>query len=124
MAVIRKGRVLAVLRDADAGIPYPGMWDLPGGGREGAESAVDCAVRECLEETGLRVCRDQVVWQKEHVGQGRRQWFLVARVERAAGLRLGDEGQALRWFGVEEFSEMGGAIAHLRARLREYLEAE
>ncbi len=36
LAVLSKGQVLAFLRDDRRDIPWPGMWDLPGGGRERA----------------------------------------------------------------------------------------
>ena len=38
IAVIVGERVLALLRDDRADLPWPGHWDLPGGGREGGET--------------------------------------------------------------------------------------
>jgi 8-oxo-dGTP diphosphatase len=37
------------------GLPLAGYWEFPGGKIEPGESAEAAAVRECLEETGLRV---------------------------------------------------------------------
>ncbi|NBR91323.1 MAG: NUDIX domain-containing protein, partial [Rhodobacteraceae bacterium] len=55
LAVIWQEQVLSLQRDDRTGLVFPGWWDLPGGGREGAESPVDCALRETLEEVNLMV---------------------------------------------------------------------
>ncbi|MEV4541734.1 NUDIX hydrolase [Micromonospora echinaurantiaca] len=47
------GRVL--LARGSAGCPYPGVWQLPGGGVEHAEHPARAVVREFAEETGLTV---------------------------------------------------------------------
>ncbi|SCG35522.1 ADP-ribose pyrophosphatase YjhB, NUDIX family [Micromonospora echinaurantiaca] len=47
------GRVL--LARSSAGCPYPGVWQLPGGGVEHAEHPAHAVVREFAEETGLTV---------------------------------------------------------------------
>ncbi len=48
------GRVL-LLRWADPHRPDEPFWISPGGGIEGGERPVDCAVRELNEETGIRL---------------------------------------------------------------------
>jgi len=57
IVVDRAGRVLLVLR---ANPPAQGRWSIPGGRIEAGERAEEAAVRELLEETGLRgqVVRD------------------------------------------------------------------
>jgi 8-oxo-dGTP diphosphatase len=47
------GRFLVGRREA--GAPLAGYWEFPGGKIQAGESPEDAAVRECLEETGLRV---------------------------------------------------------------------
>ncbi|MFG3696918.1 NUDIX hydrolase [Micromonospora sp. NPDC047620] len=47
------GRVL--LARGSASCPYPGVWQLPGGGLEHAEDPAHAVVREFAEETGLTV---------------------------------------------------------------------
>ena len=42
--------LLTILRDDKASIPWPNMWELPGGGREGDESPFECVAREVYEE--------------------------------------------------------------------------
>lgn len=42
-------------------------WEIPGGGVEAGEPEVDAAIRECLEETGVR-CRNPRPLSAYHVG--------------------------------------------------------
>jgi 8-oxo-dGTP diphosphatase len=129
MAVIGKGQVLTLLRDQRRDIPYPGLWDLPGGGREFGETPVACAVRECWEEARLAVFERDLVWQREYghpqVPQVKT-WFLVAKPGWLVlpVPRLGDEGQAVTWMPVEAFLALDDAVPHLQARLRDYLAEE
>jgi len=48
-----EGRFLIGTRGPDG--PLPGLAEFPGGKCEPGETPRDCALRECLEETGLRV---------------------------------------------------------------------
>jgi mutator protein MutT len=51
----RQGYYLIRERPARAGSPMPGFWEFPGGKCEQGESPEAAAVRECWEETALRV---------------------------------------------------------------------
>ncbi|MFE5557850.1 NUDIX domain-containing protein [Streptomyces sp. NPDC056544] len=55
LLVDSRGRYLLHLRDANKDICDPGTWSVPGGGREGEETAAQAVERELLEETGLSV---------------------------------------------------------------------
>ncbi len=126
MAVLAGGHILALLRDDKPGIPYPGLWDLPGGGREAGESPAACALRETWEEAGLRLSRADVTWRRIYPGTRPGQlpaWFLVAEPGWLClpAPRLGAEGQAVRWMPLEAFLALGDAIGHLQDRLRDYL---
>jgi len=113
IVILFRGRLLSILRDDVPRIPFPGQWDLPGGGREDDETPEDCALRETREETGLRVDPGCLSWRRRY-GE---QWFFAARVPDIAGLRLGNEGQALRWIRPRTYLEMPDAIVHLRRRV-------
>ncbi|WP_172298683.1 NUDIX domain-containing protein [Pseudoruegeria sp. HB172150] len=127
IAILCGDEVLSLLRDDRPDIPFPGLWDLPGGGREGAETPEETALRELEEETGLLLDPALVVWREvfdSWVAPGRPpNWFLVAEVPEGVLDEpvLGDEGQELRWFEITEFLELNGAIPHMQTRLRVYL---
>ena len=48
-----KNQILLFLRDNIPDIPYPNMWDVPGGHVESQESPEKCIVREMKEEMNL-----------------------------------------------------------------------
>lgn len=39
---------------------YPNFWDIPGGGVEENELPRDAAVRECFEETGISIAKEDL----------------------------------------------------------------
>lgn len=53
--VRRDGHYLVRRRPPLPGSPMPGLWEFPGGKCEPGESPERAALRECFEETGLRV---------------------------------------------------------------------
>jgi 8-oxo-dGTP diphosphatase len=48
-----KSQILLFLRDDKPGIPYPNMWDIPGGHVEDGQTPEQCIVREMKEEMDL-----------------------------------------------------------------------
>ena len=128
LALIAQGRILTLLRDDIPSIPFPGMWDLPGGGREGAETPEQTVLRETLEETALALPEDALTWRQSFPGllpgQGPT-WFFAARVgaEWIGREALGDEGQRLDWMPLPEFLSHPKAISRLVARVQGYLAA-
>lgn len=57
-------KLLTILRDDKASIPWANMWELPGGGREGDESPFECVAREVYEELGIHLTEDCLLWSK------------------------------------------------------------
>lgn len=126
IALVCGGRLVAYRRDAKPSIPWPGLWDLPGGGREGAETPVACALREVWEEFGLRLPAERIHWRRRYPGVLHAQthtWFLAAALDEAevAAIRFGDEGQGWRMMTFDEFLAHAEAIPHLQQRLADYL---
>lgn len=86
--------ILLLRRDHNAGIPWPGCLDFPGGGREGHESPQACVLRETQEETGLQI--DASALRIVHL-RGRApkaDWFFAAHLPHDArhDVRFGGEG--------------------------------
>ncbi len=118
------GDALAVLlRDDNPKIPYPGLWDFPGGGRESEETPEDCVLRETEEEIGVRLTRCDLVWSRSFVGPTQVAWLFAAHVpsQLSACLKLGDEGQKLELMTPQHYLEHPQNIPHLADRLRLYL---
>ena len=102
--------VLTYLRDEKPGLRWPGLWDLPGGGRDGDERPEDCLLRELWEEFGLRLSSERLVWRRvfpSMVESGRVSVFFGGwlSLEEIASIRFGDEGQRWELMPVEGFLE-------------------
>ena len=118
------GEDLAViLRDEKPGLPFAGYWDLPGGGREGAETPLECALRECHEELGLTVPSASVTWRRAFREEGQIKWFFAAHLpaEAAGRVVFGDEGQSWDLMDVDTFLSHPKAVPQFQQRLRSYL---
>ncbi len=118
------GRDLLVIeRDDIPEIPWPGHMDLPGGGREGDESPVDCALRETREEVGLILEGDDLIWSQSYPRPHGIVWFFVAHleVERVTEIRFGDEGKGWSLMAPEAYLAHPRVIPHFADQLRMYL---
>lgn len=111
-----------ILRDDVAGLSYAGFWDLPGGGREGAETPFECVARECEEELGLRLRMQDVAWSRRFANavSGKDDvWFFVAHLPEsaAANVRFGDEGQQWMLMPVPTFMAHPKVVPAFQERL-------
>ena len=120
-------KLLTILRDDKANIPWPNMWELPGGGREGDESPFECVAREIYEELGIHLNEDCLLWSKVYPSmlyEGRQSVFMVGQIsqEQFDNITFGDEGQGYQLMNVEEFLSSSQVVPQLQERLRDYLE--
>ena len=127
IALLCGGKLLTILRDDKPSIPWPNMWELPGGGREGDESPFECAAREVYEELGIHLTEDCLLWSKVYPSmlyEGRQSVFMVGQLsqDQFDSITFGDEGQAYKLMNIEEFLDSKQAVPQLQGRLREYLE--
>ncbi len=126
MALISDRHVLTLLRDDLATIPFPDMWDFPGGGREGNETPQDCVLRELYEEFGLRVKTQDLIYQNSRDGVLPGQpkiWFFGAVLDELdpRQIRFGNEGQRWEMMPVKTYLAHPKAISHLQDGLRGFL---
>ena len=126
-ALVLGHRIAVLRRDDIPGIDFPGMLDVPGGGREPGESPEACVLREIAEETGLRLAPERLVWGRlyENPHHPLPGWFFAAPIAaaEAAAMKLGDEGQSIGMMDTQEFLDAPDAIAHLKPRLEDALAA-
>ncbi|WP_431297538.1 NUDIX hydrolase [Tabrizicola sp. BL-A-41-H6] len=113
--------ILVYLRDEKPGLGWAGLWDLPGGGREGKETPEECLLRELDEEFGLRFAAERLIWRGEFpsmMDAARRSFFFGGRLSAAevAAIRFGDEGQRWEMMPVPVFVAHGLAVPEMQRR--------
>ncbi|TRY16665.1 NUDIX domain-containing protein, partial [Geobacillus sp. LEMMJ02] len=64
IALFKDREILVYRRDDKPDIPFPGLWDLPGGGREGNETPEACVLRELHEEFGVTIPGSRISWSR------------------------------------------------------------
>ena len=64
LALIVGDKLAVILRGDKPNIRSPNFWVMPGGGREGCETPLECVLRENYEELDIHVDPAAVVWGK------------------------------------------------------------
>lgn len=93
------------------------IWMVPGGGIEEGETSQDAAIREVMEETGLIIHIDRLLWHVEEVSEERGQRFvnfflgniIGGQPELGSDPEFGDDDQVLedlRFFSKEELAQL------------------
>ncbi|MBK0326285.1 NUDIX hydrolase [Rhodobacteraceae bacterium F11138] len=115
--------LLVIRRDDKPDIPWPGHWDLPGGGREGQETPTDCALRETFEEVGLTVAPKDLVWSTRYRRPHGLVWFFAAHLPARTvnAIRFGNEGTGWRLMSPLAYCDHPLAVPHFAQKLRSYL---
>ena len=127
IALICDGRILTILRDDKPTIPWPNLWELPGGGREGNESPFECVSREVYEELSIQLLKDDIVWSwiyPSMLDENKNSVFLVGKLtqEQFDSIVFGDEGQGYKLVRLEEFLASDRVVPQLQERVRDYVE--
>jgi MutT/NUDIX family protein len=127
IALICDGRILTILRDDKPTIPWPNLWELPGGGREGDESPFECVAREVYEELSIQLLKDDIVWSwiyPSMLDENKNSVFLVGQLtkEQFDSIVFGDEGQSFKLMSIEEFLTLDQVVPKLQERVRDYVE--
>ena len=127
IALICDGRILTILRDDKPTIPWPNLWELPGGGREGDESPFECVAREVYEELSIQLLKDDIVWSwiyPSMLDENKNSVFLVGKLtqEQFNSIVFGDEGQSYKLVRLEEFLASDRVVPQLQERVRDYVE--
>jgi 8-oxo-dGTP diphosphatase len=128
IALFLDDQILTYLRDDHAGLPWAAHWDLPGGGREGDESGVDCLFREVEEEFGLRLGLSHLTWRcvlPAMLSPGKPSLFFAGRItaQEAATIRFGDEGQEWRFMPLAEWLLHAKAVPEMQRRTQLAIDA-
>jgi 8-oxo-dGTP diphosphatase len=128
VALLMNGQVLTIHRDQKPGLPYAGLWDLPGGGREDRETPLATATREIQEELGFSLNPGSLQWSKmypPHPGSNLPNWFMAFAITQPTvdSIIFGAEGQRWQLQNLDDFIQSDQAVPFLRSRLADCLRA-
>ena len=123
LALFLGRKIVVILRDDRPDIPYPGHWDLPGGGREGQETPEACTLRETEEEIGLILREADLVWSRQYQRPRGQVWFFVSHQPASLeyDIRFGSEGQRWELMDPQDYCAHPLAVPHFARQLRSYL---
>lgn len=125
IALLCGDKVLVYLRDNKPGINFPGLWDLPGGGREDHETPEECITRELQEECQFTLQPEQIVFKKFLPAlhdDSLTSCFMVADVseEDIAGMHFGEEGSKWQLMPVQDYLQRDDGVKPLQERFQKY----
>jgi 8-oxo-dGTP diphosphatase len=99
-------RLLMMLRDNKPMVPNPNMWCCIGGFADPGEADAETFLREAEEEISLRPSRLTPLGRLV-VGEWENAYFYAPLTdEEAARVRLGNEGQRLEYFSLDQLAEL------------------
>lgn len=120
-------KILLMLRENKSDIPYPNCWGLIGGQAQAEEAPEQCLLRKFEEETMIRPQNYQ--YMMKWPGKETHLFFVPLTEQEAVRIKCGNEGQALRFFSVEEISFLplagtfGREFANYRNLLNDLVES-
>jgi 8-oxo-dGTP diphosphatase len=102
------GTILMQLRDDGRGaaIPFPNMWNFPGGAAEPGEEPIDAAVREIAEEFEMKLQPSELreIWSYTHAHAAIDHIFLCP--VSADTVPILHEGAACAWLTLSEIAQL------------------
>lgn len=127
LAYIFDEKLLVYLRDDFAHIPFPNMWDFPGGAREGDETPEECVLRELEEEFGITLDESRLIYKAKGTNYNNTgdSYFFVAegKQEEIDAIIFSEEGQYWQLMAIDEFLQHPLAIERLKVRLQNFLDS-
>lgn len=104
--VTYKGKFLLVLRDDIPIIASPNTWSLLGGKNEPGETPEETAIRELKEEANIDVQELKPLFVEYYEDRIRHVYSMELTDEQARDIKLGDEGQKLDYFTLEQMEKL------------------
>lgn len=125
LALIKDDELLIYRRDQKEDIPFPGLLDMPGGGREGEESPEQCVLLELQEEFGLQFSESRLTYRRKYANSDGEtsSYFFVGSIlqQEIDGINFGSEGEYWELMKIEEYLKNPEGIPLLQNRLKDYL---
>lgn len=97
-------KILLMLRDDSPTIPYPNCWSLIGGNAFEGETPEQALLRQFCEET--TVIPQNIQYIMKWPGSETHLFFVPLSEQEATRIKLGNEGQALRFFTINQIEEL------------------
>ena len=97
-----------------------------GGGREGTKTPLQTLNREVMEEVGLTIPAEAIVWSRRYPSANdphRHGYFYIAHMPAGTEMAIvfGDEGQEWRLMDLETFLAFDRVVPAFAPRLRDWL---
>lgn len=123
LALFLGPRLLVYRRDNLPGLLAADMWDLPGGGREDAETPETCVIRETQEEFALHVPPSALICKTRYEGAMGAAYFFAAQLpgDLAASIRFSDEGQYWELWPAALFAAHPNAVRTCQGQVQNLL---
>jgi 8-oxo-dGTP diphosphatase len=102
--VVFNKKILLMLRDNIPTIAYPNCWSLIGGKAFEGETPEQTLLRQFCEETNVIPQKFQYIMKWP--GSETHLYFVPLSEQEALRIRLGNEGQALRFFTINQIEEL------------------
>ncbi len=104
--IFYKEKILLLLRDNIPSLRNPNMWQSIGGKVEEGESFEEGVKREIYEETNLQPSKIKYLGKMVHPDFELAVYLVRLDKDEMKSLKLGNEGQEIRFFGVEELESI------------------